>query len=102
MNEGALVTAHFNTPVVRARLVPAGHNLALVVELRADVTPQMKVVPAKDNGAMLQIDFPQGSYLPVGAPEPVDTAGTVGAAPGALPSSGGAGASGANEATETK
>jgi hypothetical protein len=66
MNEGALVTVHFNTPVVRARLVPAGKNLDLVVDLRADVTPQMKVVPAKDNGSMLQIDFPQGSYLPAG------------------------------------
>jgi hypothetical protein len=69
-NELALVTVHFNTPVVRARLQPAGRDLLLVVDLRADVTPSMKVVPAKDNGAMLQIDFPQGSYLPAQAAAP--------------------------------
>ena len=83
MNEGALVTVHFNTPVVRARIVPAGKNLDLMVELRADVTPQMKVVPAKDNGSMLQIDFPQGSYLPAGAEEPA--AATSGTAAGTMP-----------------
>jgi hypothetical protein len=89
MNEGALVTVHFNTPVVRARLVPAGRDLALVVELRADVTPQMKVVPAKDNTAILQIDFPQGAYLPAGASEPApgssDADPARAPAPGALP-----------------
>ena len=65
-NENALVTVHFNTPVTRARLLPSGHDLRLLVDLRADVTPTMKVVPAKDDGAMLQIDFPAGSYLPAG------------------------------------
>ena len=89
MNEGALVTVHFNTPVVRARLVPAGHNLDLVVELRADVTPQMKIVPAKDNGAMLQIDFPPGAYLAAGAEGADPATGTPdpsrAPAPGALP-----------------
>jgi hypothetical protein len=90
MNEGALVTAHFNTPVVRARLVPAGKNLDLMVELRADVAPQMKIVPAKDNGAMLQIDFPQGSYLPAGANDvAADGANpATNQAPGALPAGG--------------
>jgi len=89
MNEGALVTAHFNTPVVRARLVPAGHDLNLMVELRADVVPQMKIVAAKDNGAMLQIDFPQGAYLPPGANDPVPdaTSGAAASAPGSLPAS---------------
>ncbi len=74
MNEGALVTVHFNTPVVRARLVPAGRDLDLMIELRADVTPQMKIVPAKDNGAMLQIDFAPGAYLPPGAGDTSDGA----------------------------
>lgn len=94
-NERALVTVHFNTPVVRARLVPAGRDLHLMVELRADVTPQMKIVPAKDNGAMLQIDFPQGSYLPQGDAEPAAASpGPAGAAaPAALPST----AAGADE-----
>ena len=70
-NEGeALVTVHFNTPVVRARLLPVGRDLHLVLVLRADVTPSMKVVAAKDNGAILQVDFPSGSYLPAGAAAP--------------------------------
>jgi hypothetical protein len=66
-DENSLETMHFNTPVVRARLQPSGRNVRFVILLRADVTPTMKVVPAKDNGAMLQIDFPQGSYVTHGA-----------------------------------
>ena len=70
-NEGeALVTVHFNTPVVRSRLLPVGRDLHLVLVLRADVTPSMKIVAAKDNGAILQVDFPSGSYLPAGAAAP--------------------------------
>jgi hypothetical protein len=64
VNELALETVHFNTPVVSARLVPAGNDLQFVIHLRADVAPTVKVVPTKDNGAMVQIDFPAGSYLP--------------------------------------
>ena len=67
-NENALVTVHFNTPVVRARLAPAGRDLRLVIELRSDVDPQVHVVPAKDGAALLQVDFPGGNYLPAGAP----------------------------------
>jgi hypothetical protein len=62
----SLETVHFNTPVLRARLEPAGRNLRLVVVLRADATPTLKSVPAKDNGSIVQIDFPQGTYLPPG------------------------------------
>jgi hypothetical protein len=67
-NENALVTVHFNTPVVRARLAPAGRDLRLVIELRQDVDPSVKIVPAKDGAALLQVDFPGGNYLPAGAP----------------------------------
>jgi len=92
-NERALITIHFNTPVVRARLAPAGHDLDLLIELRADVTPQMKIVPAKDNGAMLQIDFAPGAYLPEGASDTgdgaADAAGAGASAPRALPTSAG-------------
>lgn len=108
MNEGALVTVHFNTPVVRARLVPSGHDLDLVIELRADVTPQMKLVAAKDNGAMLQVDFPPGAYLPAGAsaPPPATSDPTGTPAPGALPASPGspkgAQPAGANDSMESK
>jgi hypothetical protein len=94
MNEGALVTVHFNTPLVRSKLMPAGRNLALVVELRADVQPDVKFVATKDNGSMLQIDFPQGTYLPPGgdstdpsAPPPGASAKETGGMPGNMPSS---------------
>ncbi len=63
-NLNPLVTVHFNTPVTRARLVPAGKNLNFVLELRADVTPTYKVVPGKDGTSLLVIDFPKGKYLP--------------------------------------
>ena len=72
-NENALVTVHFNTPVVKARLVPAGKDLRLIIEMRADVTPTINVVPTKDNGAMLHIDFAPGSYLPPGTEAPADS-----------------------------
>jgi hypothetical protein len=92
---------HFNTPVVRARLVPAGKNLDLVVDLRADVTPQMKVVPAKDNGSMLQINFPQGSYLPAGEAEaPAPASNPAGS--GALPETTSASPPGASDSTGQK
>ncbi|MGH7280240.1 MAG: hypothetical protein ACRELY_01850 [Polyangiaceae bacterium] len=63
-NENALVTVHFNTPVTRARLIPRGGDLHFVVELRQNVKPTWKLVPAKDGAAVLQIDFPGGNFLP--------------------------------------
>lgn len=63
-NENALVTVHFNTPVTRARLVPVGGDLHFVVELRQNVKATWKLVPAKDGATVLQIDFPNGTYLP--------------------------------------
>ncbi len=62
-NENPLVTVHFNTPVTRARLLPSGHDLHFVIELRQNVKPTWKLVPAKDGASVLQIDFPGGSYL---------------------------------------
>jgi hypothetical protein len=63
-NENALVTVHFNTPVTRARLFPSGKDLTFTVDLRADATPTWKMIPESDGTAMLQVDFPQGSFLP--------------------------------------
>ena len=63
-NANALVTVHFNTPVARARLLPGAGGLDFVVEMRADVVPIWKVTPAKNNGAILEIVFPKGSYVP--------------------------------------
>ena len=72
-NKNPLVTVHFNTPVTSARLRPAGSDLDLIVDLRADVTPTWKLSPAKDNTAILQIDFPKGDFL--GRPVPPDDSG---------------------------
>jgi hypothetical protein len=74
-NERPLVTVHFNTPVSRARLVPSGNDLHFIVSLRAAAAPTFKVDPAKDNGAILHIDFARGDFIPSAvakapAPEP--------------------------------
>ena len=62
-NENPLVTVHFNTPVTRARLVPAGRDVLFVVDLRADVTPTWKINPAKEGSAVLSVEFAKGTYL---------------------------------------
>ena len=72
-NQNALVTVHFNTPVSRARLVPSGHDLLFIVDMRSSVTPAWKVEPAKDNSAVLAIDFPKGDFLPSGPVAPLST-----------------------------
>lgn len=62
-NQNPLVTVHFNTPVTTARLVPAGHDLHFVVDLRAPVTPTWKTNAGKEGSFVLTIDFPKGSYV---------------------------------------
>ncbi len=71
-NQNSLGTVHFNTPVVRARLVPSGADLLFIVELRAPATATWKLNAAKEGGAMLYVDFPKGTYLsaPPAAPPP--------------------------------
>ncbi|HLK38496.1 MAG TPA: hypothetical protein VKU41_17155 [Polyangiaceae bacterium] len=66
-NENPLVTVHFNTPVTSARLVPHGHDLYFVVDLRANVQPTVTVDAGKDGGSMMRIEFPKGDYLPAPA-----------------------------------
>ncbi len=68
-NQNPLVTVHFNTPVTRARLVPAGHDLLFIVDLRADVHPTWKLNPAKEGSAVLSVEFAKGSYLSGSAAE---------------------------------
>jgi hypothetical protein len=63
-NTNPLVTVHFNTPVNQARLKPAGNDLLLVIDLRAASTPAWKMTTAKEGGAILQVDFPKGTFLP--------------------------------------
>jgi hypothetical protein len=72
-NQNALVTVHFNTPVSRARLVPQGNDLLFVVEMRSNVQATWKLEPAKDNSAVLAIDFPKGDFLPAGPAAPMPT-----------------------------
>jgi len=67
-NENALVTVHFNTPVTRARILPAHGDVVLSIELRADVPAVWRVVDGTDGtgGSTLQIDFPKGAFLAPG------------------------------------
>jgi hypothetical protein len=67
-NERPLVTVHFNTPVSRARLIPSGRDLLFIVDLRANVQPTWKIESAKNNTAVLAIDFPKGDFIPSGGP----------------------------------
>jgi hypothetical protein len=108
-NRNALETAHFNTPVLRARLVPSGHDLHFVVDLRQNVAPKWQLTanstssakpenaavsangprPEKANEAqggatmMLAIDFPKGDFLPaqVNVPPPPGAPKTKGTTP---------------------
>jgi hypothetical protein len=79
-NTNALVTVHFNTPVYRARLVPAGNDLHFVVELRAAASPAFKMNEAPDKSAMLTVDFPKGDFSQ--PPEPSAGQPATGAKPG--------------------
>ncbi len=72
-NTNALVTVHFNTPVTSARLVPHGHDLWFVVELRAPVQPTVSMDAGKDGGAVMHIEMPKGEYLPGATVAPVDS-----------------------------
>ena len=60
----ALVTVHFNTPVMAARLVPKGGDLHLVVVLRAASTPTHKLTPGAGGAFTLEVEFPKGDFLP--------------------------------------
>lgn len=62
-NQNPLVTVHFNTPVTSARLVPHGHDLWFVVDLRANVAGSA-VMESTTQGGTLRVTFPKGDYLP--------------------------------------
>ncbi|HQY64177.1 MAG: hypothetical protein IPF92_17660 [Myxococcales bacterium] len=63
----ALVTVHFNTPMVVARLVPKGADLHLIVVLRAPSTPTHKLTPGTGGTFTFEVDFPKGEFLPLEA-----------------------------------
>ena len=61
-NKNALITTHFATPVARARLVPSGTDVDLVIDLRKAVEATHQVVAGDNATARLEIDFPPGDY----------------------------------------
>lgn len=64
-NKNALLTAHFSTPVVKARLVPASDDIELVIDLRAKASPSHRVLRREGESTQLQIDFPaEGESAP--------------------------------------
>ncbi len=60
-NTNPLDTVHFNTPVTSARLVPHGHDLWFVLELRANVQPTVSMDTGKDGTAVMHIELPKGA-----------------------------------------
>jgi hypothetical protein len=76
-NTNALVTVHFNTPVTSARLIPHGHDLWFVVELRAPVQPSVSMDAGKEGGAVMHIELPKGQYLPAEASPPPTSSGSA-------------------------
>ena len=68
-----LETQYFETPVVRARLERRHHDMVLVMQLRASVTPQISSSADGSGFVFTYIDFAAGHYLPdtpVVAPQP--------------------------------
>jgi hypothetical protein len=63
-NKNALITTHFPTPVARARLLPAGLDVELVIDLRKGVEATHQIVAGENGSARLEIDFPPGDYPP--------------------------------------
>jgi hypothetical protein len=61
-NKNPLITTNFATPVSRARLVPAGVDLNLVLDLRKAQSATHQVVAGENGAARLEIDFPAGDY----------------------------------------
>jgi hypothetical protein len=63
-NRNALITTHFATPVGRARLLKAGRDVELIIDLRKNASATQKVVAGENGGARLEVDFPAGDYPP--------------------------------------
>lgn len=82
-----LVTVHFNTPVVQARLVPHGADLHLVIALRGGSAPTFKVeaAPQGTAGATLAVDFPKGDFVPTERATDTKALPKATTAPGASP-----------------
>jgi len=69
-NQNPLLTMHFNTPVMSAKLVPKKGELHLVVDMRpgANAAPMFGMRASSDgDGQQFFVKFPSGSWLPKGA-----------------------------------
>ncbi len=69
-NQNPLLTMHFNTPVISARLVPKKGELHLVVDMRAgaNAAPSSGLRASSDgDGQQFFVKFPSGAWLPKGA-----------------------------------
>lgn len=60
-NKNALLTTHFATPVVKARLVPGTEDIELVIDLRAKTSPSHRLLRRDGESTQLQVDFPAES-----------------------------------------
>ncbi len=63
-----LDTRFFNTPLTRAFLERRGADTALVLELRADVVPNVTSAAGPDGYSYLYVDFGNGNYVEGGNP----------------------------------
>ncbi len=69
-NQNPLLTVHFNTPVISARLVPKKGELHLVVDMRpgANAIPMFGLRGSSDgDGQQFFVKFASGAWLPKGA-----------------------------------
>ena len=57
-NRKALPMQHFSSPIMVAHVEPEAGAATLIVELRADVDPQHRVLSHADGSATLIVDFP--------------------------------------------
>lgn len=65
-----LETQFFNTPVVRARLERRGHDMVLVLHLRAASRPRMSDASGDGPFHYVYVDFDRGDFLPAEPPPP--------------------------------
>ncbi len=57
-NKNPLITSHFTSSVMSARLLATKHDAELVIALKQDVSPKHRVVSRPDGTISVQIDFP--------------------------------------------
>ena len=68
-NTHPLVTTHFNTPLTRARLVPAKEGVELVVELREEAKPAQTVEDGPRGTMVVKVTLPRPAHAWVTAEE---------------------------------